>query len=271
MLSPIYGQLSPLRVPTKAVRVVQDTDAIAYIAAVETADGQSLESVVKYAYEDFILGCKADGTWSAIKASCILAGARTLNGALVPLVGTAPTNNNFVSGDYNRAAGLVGNGSTKYLNSNRNNNADPQNDRHLSTYVHTAHTAGTGGVYAGVGGGQSGANHFGRRGVAPADLFARSVSTTFDSITGQGGATGFLAMRRRTSSAFDFRVSNTTTNFSRTSEVPFSATTHIFQANPDINRTNARLSFYSVGESLDLAALDTRVSTLMTDLAAAIP
>ena len=96
----------------------RDADANAYMAAVEAADGEPLELGVRLAITDFVLGCKADGIWSAIKASCILAGARTLNGALVPLVGTAPTNNNFVSGDYNRKTGLVGDGSTKYLNSN---------------------------------------------------------------------------------------------------------------------------------------------------------
>jgi hypothetical protein len=102
-----------------------DPEITAYIAAVETADGQALEPAVKTAYINFILGCKADGIWNAIKASCILAGARTLTGALVPLAGTAPTSFNFVDGDYNRKTGLVGDGSTKYLDSNRNNNADP--------------------------------------------------------------------------------------------------------------------------------------------------
>jgi len=72
-----------------------DADAAAYITAVETADGQALEENVKLAINSFVVGCKADGVWSAIKASCILAGARTLNGALTPLVGTAPTNANF--------------------------------------------------------------------------------------------------------------------------------------------------------------------------------
>jgi len=67
----------------------------AYIAAVEAADGQALESGVKTAITNFVAGCRADGIWNAIKASCILAGARTLSGALVPLVGTAPTNFNF--------------------------------------------------------------------------------------------------------------------------------------------------------------------------------
>ena len=95
-----------------------DTDAGNYIQAVEAADGQVLEGATRQAINNFVMGCKQDGTWTAIKRSCILAGARTLNGALVPFIGTAPTNYNFVSGDYNRKTGLVGNGSNKYLDTN---------------------------------------------------------------------------------------------------------------------------------------------------------
>jgi hypothetical protein len=108
-----------------------DPDAEAYIAAVEAADlaadptAEPLETATKVAIHSFVKGCKADGIWPAIKASCILAGARTLNGALVPLAGTAPTNFNFISGDYNRKTGLVGDGSTKYLDSNRNDTSEP--------------------------------------------------------------------------------------------------------------------------------------------------
>jgi len=84
-----------------------DADASTYIEAVEVADGQALETGVRYAINDFVIGCKQDGIWDAIKASCIMAGARTLDGALVPLVGTAPTNYNFVAGDYNRELSLI--------------------------------------------------------------------------------------------------------------------------------------------------------------------
>jgi hypothetical protein len=77
--------------------------------------------------------------WDAIKASCILCGARTLAGALVPLVGTAPTNvaDNFVSGDYTRGGatpGLKGDG-TSYLDSGRANDADPQDSKHLAFFA----------------------------------------------------------------------------------------------------------------------------------------
>jgi hypothetical protein len=36
-------------------------------------------------------------------------------------------------------------------------------------------------------------------------------------------------------------------------------------------KTNARLAFYSIGESLTLALLDDRVTTLINAIAAAIP
>jgi hypothetical protein len=113
---------------------VSDSDAEAYLQAVETADGNFLEAAVRTAVNDFVVGCKADGIWAAIKASCILAGARTLTGALVPLVGAAPTSFNFVDGDYDRKTGLAGDGSTKYLDSNRSNSADGQNNQHVAVY-----------------------------------------------------------------------------------------------------------------------------------------
>ena len=113
-----------------------DSDASTYIDAVETADGQALETGVRVAINDFVLGCKQDEIWDAIKASCILAGARTLDGALVPLVGGAPTKFNFVSGDYDRETGLVGDGSSKYLDSNGTAaTLTQQNSAHIAVYL----------------------------------------------------------------------------------------------------------------------------------------
>ena len=56
-----------------------DADASAYILAVEAADGQTLEPATRSAINKFVVGCKADGIWAAIKASCIMAGARTFS------------------------------------------------------------------------------------------------------------------------------------------------------------------------------------------------
>jgi hypothetical protein len=259
MLSPLYGQLSPLRVPTKAVRQVQDSDAITYIAAVETADGQSLEAAVQYAYEDFILGCKADSIWTAIKASCILAGARTLSGALAPLVGAAPTNNNFVSGDYDRA-GLLGNATTKRLNTNRHSTADPQDNMHMSVYLKTI----------------AGNYH-----LAATEISANGVSQLIDSrvrnrsVSINGSVVGltapqFLGATRNSSANFTHRRFATNTTYATASQTSVNSNYFVFSGSATTSRSSSRIAFYSIGESLDLALLNARVSTLMTDLAAAI-
>jgi hypothetical protein len=239
-----------------------DPDAAAYIAAVEAADGQALEPGVIIAINNFVAGCKSDGIWTAIKASCILAGARTLSGALVPLVGGAPTNNNFVSGDYNRKTGLVGNGSTKYLNSNRNNNADPQDSQHFSVYVTTQRiTAGR--FYIG-----SNYNSSGATGMSDVDMRNRNTTSNASA----SNALGFIGNSRNNSSNFVSRVSGSPTTLTRTSQAPASVIIHVFGANAgSALRTDARLAFYSIGEAIDLALLDARVTALINAYGASIP
>jgi hypothetical protein len=271
MISPLYGQLSPLRIPTKFVRgPVSDADALAYISAVETADSQTLEDSVKFSYEDFILGCKSDGNWSAIKASCILAGARTLSGALVPLVGAAPTSINFVSGDYNRKTGLVGNSTTKYLNSNRAADADPQNNASLAVWVSTPATAIN--LY-----------YLGAIKTTPTPAVYSQISTNVGfAIRNTGIApnsnrtgTGLAGVSRTASNSYNWRWAGATgTSTSSNSTGTYSGNLFVYGGNINgaiANRSNGRLAFYSIGESLDLATLNTRVTTLMTALAVAIP
>lgn len=259
MITPLYGQLSPLRIPTR-IRAVQDSNALAYIAAIETADAQTLEDAVKFAYEDFILGCKSDGIWSAIKASCILAGARTLSGALVPLVGTAPTNNNFVSGDYNRA-GLLGNATNKRLNTNRNSTADPQNNMHMSVYLKTI-----AGIYhlAATDTAATGASQL-------IDSRVRNRSSNINGSLVALTAPQFLGTTRNSSENFTHRKFNTNTIYTTASQASVNSNYFVFSGSATTSRSSSRIAFYSIGENLDLALLDTRVSNLMTALASAIP
>ena len=243
-----------------------DPDAAVYLSRVEAADGQTLEPAVRTAVEAFIVGCKSDGIWNAIKASCILAGARTLTGALVPLVGTAPTNFNFVSGDYNRKTGLVGNGTTKYLNSNRNNNADPQDDRHLSVYMSTP-PSNDGVVIIGCGPGATGRSAFVKVG-GTAIRLANSAGVLLSFAT---LASGFLGGTRTGASATQGRNGGQTITGSDVSQTPVSLNLGVFANESGGTAINARLAFYSIGESLDLALLDARVTTLINAFAAAIP
>ena len=240
-----------------------DADASTYIEAVEAADTQALETGVRYAINDFVIGCKNDGIWNAIKASCILAGARTLNGALVPLVGTAPTNYNFVSGDYDRETGLVGDQSTKYLATGLLDNSQPQNNFHLSAYV-----LDPGGATSGWIGAQSssfllrsGGNTFN----------SRNRSSVNNAIAGVVySSLPYLAGVSRTESAnYMERIRQQSFTVSSLSVAPNNEELQVFKSAGSF--ASARLAFYSIGESLDLAALDTRVSALITAIGAAIP
>jgi len=250
-----------------------DPDAAVYIDRVETADGQSLEEGVKLAYSTFVAGCKDDGIWDAIKASCILAGARTLNGALVPLVGTAPTSYNFVAGDYDRETGLIGDGSTKYLDSNRAVDADPQNNAHGAVYVST--TATNAGAHLGAVVNTPSINRYLQIAAVNniTDLIAIRSAEFFQ---GSPRKTGLLGASRSASSFFLARSGGATSSAISSTSLALGAFNYlVFAQNLNnstvLNASNARIAFYSIGESLDLALLDARVTTLMSDLAAAIP
>jgi hypothetical protein len=247
-----------------------DPDAAAYIAAVEAADTQALETATRYAINDFVIGCKQDGIWSAIKASCILAGARTLTGALVPLVGTAPTNFNFVAGDYNRETGLVGDGSTKYLDSNRANNADPQNSSHIATYT-TSTASASSRHYCGSF--QTSPDSFSGI-IDNAGQLNFSMNTTSGiGVSGVGNTlTGFFGVSRSGVNLTTGRAGQSTYSSGVASVAPTALNHFVFCRN--LNGTansisNRRHAFYSIGESLDLALLDTRVSALITAIGAA--
>ena len=240
------------------VWIAVDPDAADYFARIVSA-GSSISVANKAAVDAFVRGCKADGIWTAIKASCLLAGPDNLTGALVPLVGAAPTNNGFVSGDYSRTTGLIGNGTTKYLNSNRNNNADPQNSNHNSLYVTASGTVG----FTGLGGGgiSTGSNTLGTGGGV------RSRSSSLDtSIT---SPTGFFAISRSSASGFTVRAGGTNYPKTRSSETPANDNIAIFasiQIGSALSFSNGRYAFYSIGEHLDLALLDARLATYMSSL-----
>ena len=124
--------MSPISIPGKVTlqkqysTVVSDPDATTYLQAVEAADGQTLEIGVAQAVNDFVVGCKANGIWTSATQLLMPCGPRTLTGALIPLKGTSPTNNGFLTGDYNRKTGLGDPSNTsKWLNSNILQNSLP--------------------------------------------------------------------------------------------------------------------------------------------------
>jgi hypothetical protein len=147
-----------------------DSDAQSIISAVEAADGQSLETSVKNAINTFVVGAKDGGIWDDLDAGVwrLMAGPRTLAGALANGRGANPTNNGFVSGDYVRAAGIKGDGSSKYLDANYNTSQVDSGDFALSTYLNTAPVSGEVEISANTSGNTS------------CSLFARSSGTSMN-------------------------------------------------------------------------------------------
>ena len=191
----------------------------------------------------------------------------------MPLVGAAPTNNNFVSGDYNRKTGLVGDASTKYLDSNRSHQLEPQNSRHLACYVSSLNTSPANGQFMGSQYTATGWSYIVSRTASanPANRFEFGL-VQGNYPAGVSRTVGFVGASRSSSSSLIGRSGGASASYTATSQTPNAGNVNIFQASNTINnRVNARLAFYSIGESLDLAALDLRVTALIDDIGAAIP
>jgi hypothetical protein len=246
-----------------------DADALAYFARIEAA-GSTINESNKNAVNEFIIGCKEDGNWSKIKASCILAGADTLSGALQPLVGTAPTPFFFEESNYSRINGLISNGTTSYLNSNRNDSADTKDNasmclcitQHSSEYLYYASSTNFNGAAGRV---------LGRNGpsgvVAMCNNGGASATVTHSRPTATLPA--FVGISRSNPADYSFRYGGVTDTVIKTSSDPNGGPIHIFKQgnnNAVASYSDVRLSFYSIGESINLDLLDTRITKLMNSL-----
>lgn len=260
--------MSPIYVPGKVVlkkeSVPFDYDAWQYIAAVEAADGEILEQPVRDAITNFVSGCKTDGIWAAIKACCIMNDARTLAGALVPIKGNTPTNDGFLSADYDRKLGLLGNGTSKRIDTGYTGEALPTNAGHLSAFITQASPNAGADREGFLANGNSeellliNTSFFGR---------IHNTGTSAASVT---PSVGFVGASRPNASSVNWRYPGQSGTQSATASTPSTANLYAFSRGSS-DYSASRQSFYSLGESLDLALLDARVSTLMSDLAAAIP
>lgn len=242
-----------------------DADARAYIAAVETADGQLLETAVGVAINDFITGCKSDGIWSSFTASCILMGARTLSGALVPLVGGTVTNNNFVSGDYSRKNGLKGTFNSNKMLSQACAAGASLNNHSFSVFLTASpFSAGINWLMESQSSAWSGFFQ------SSASLNGRSANTQFTH--SQSVVAGkLIGISRNGSAGYSFRNNGVTDAVTQASLATNSfATVNVFNCVGQVATGNT-YCFYHSGTNLDLALLEARVASLRTAIGNAIP
>jgi len=258
-----------LRPRASGLFLPSDADARTYVLAVNSADGQPLEPLVVQAIGTFVIGCKADGIWDAIKASCILMGARTLAGALVPLKGPAPDNvGPFVGADYARKTGITGK-TGAYLNTNRNRQNDPQDSSHAAIYITAPHPSGTGFQRAfGAGENVGGRSRIARNANDTEANFSHGRNV--DTIVNTGGLNNFVGLNRSSSASYDYRINSTIGTVADESQAPPNNTWHVFAGNPAGGVFFGRIAFYSVGEGVSLSSLDTRVAALFAAIGNAI-
>ena len=245
-----------------------DAQASAYIASVESADGQPLEPGVRLAITQFVIGCKRDGNWNAIKSSCLLMAARTLAGALVPLAGPAPTQTGFGSGDYSRTAGLTGNFSTKWINTNYGHSTDPQNDFHMAF----GGTAVVGWMIGRGLGNQPIDSAIYVTGQAPSNV---NISARGQASRPISGSTFFGGSRSSSGEMTSFTSAGGIQSHAVASGAPLSGNVFVFATNffnngTPYNVTGCRCYFYSIGRALNVAALYERVAAFRAALPDAI-
>jgi hypothetical protein len=248
-----------------ARRIVRSGDfspaAQDYFARVSSAGGTVTHPGPVAAYIDALVAL-GGAYWDNMPCHCLFAGV-SYAGTVVPLRNgmVVPTLVNFVSGDHNSVTGLKGNGSTKYANLNRNNNAEAQNSQSLSVYIDTVQTSGTAGFYVDGGSPSNGASMLSRSGVTPENAVSRSRNAVAN-VPPQGAATGFVGQNRAASTGYRVRAGATNYDFTQGSQAPASAAMYLFSSGGTDFFCDGRLKSYHVGPALDLETLEGLQNTL---------
>ena len=246
-----------------------DPDAESFIQRVQQADGQSLELSVIRAYNDFVSGCKIDGLFDRFTTCFILAGARTLSGCLVPLVGPSPTNIGFTPSDYSRQLGPLGDGN-KHIVTNRNNQNELQNDNHIAAWASTGEFTpigfGNPSIFGTDGDQTTGRKHIGIDRIASNMYFMRNSSFNSQGPGAISVGAGFHGMNRSSAEGWDYIIRGFSGYINQLSDGNTSSPLWIFGRSPSPTRWRGRISFFSAGRSLNLSALNRRVSNLTVAL-----
>ena len=232
-----------------------------YIARLQAVDGHEpvFDAANDYLIRELVnLG---GAYWDTMGTMTTLCG-KLFAGLLVPLRDgmNVGTNINFVSGDFNSKTGLVGDGSSKYINSNRNNNADGQNDHALGAWV-TALPSATG-VRGLIGSNSTTDINIGSSGIFRSGMHTTAyqvrsrfteVSDPFN-VSSTADALGLVAISRSAGSNFTFRAKGANTTVTGDSMTPGNFETHVLRSQTFYG--NQRITLYHIGPALNLATLD---------------
>jgi hypothetical protein len=252
--------------------IVYDTDAQSWINAVETADTQPLEARVKAAMNQLVLDLKSNSLWTPITSLTIQMGARTIAGTLIDVKtpSSSWSNVNFLAGDYNRTTGLIGNGSTKYLNPGVLNSVMSQNNAAAWVHVHTVSAGNT--------------NYFGSGSNATNGTFGVSVSSSPTTQT-QGrafndssfivhagaNAVGLIGYSRNNSANYISRGGQANLSITRSSATPTGSSLFYFANNiggsPTLH-SDGRIRACCYGQAHNMDTAETIINTYIASITA---
>lgn len=239
-----------------------DFEARDYVLRLEAYEGEQLESGVRIEINKFISGLKADNIWNKINDGFLMAGPRTHSGILIPLKNGGKTgiNYNFTSSDYSRKSGLLGDGSSKYIDTQHNANFETTGSQHIATYI-TKTGSSISQYYFGAGiQSQTGSSAIYASGSSA--LFLKSRASGIDSYQYLSPRTGFMCISRYNTGVWVARNDIFETPFIYVENGSQNSNIYLF-ANNNANLgagtpesySDARIAFYSVGTNLDLMSL----------------
>jgi len=250
---------SPLRFSLAATDYLKRLDAEgARIRMFDKANAKLIDALVE-------LGGAYWDSAGTITTLC----AKGFDGLTVPLrdgmnVGTPVA---FDASDLNVKTGLKGDGSSKYIDSNRNNNADGQNNIAMGVWIATPPTTASATAYIG-------SRHPSLATPMSQLLQLNSTSKiarlnsgatgTFDSTADSG----YFGASRSSGSELVARAQATNTTISAASSAPYDNTPWVFARNHfgSPAYSNTRLSLYHIGPALTLETLDGILTTFMSEV-----
>ena len=167
---------------------------------------------------------------------------------------------------------MTGDGTSLYLDSNRAQDADPQNDGHVAVFVQSASVSNEAWI-----------GNINRTGVVTAKgVYWRGSSDTIfgninfagllESDVYSGGAT-FAGVSRSDASTQTLRAQGADFTASFASLSPSSDNLFVFARNDTdlgLDYSDATIAFYSIGTSLDLSKLDSHITAYVTAIGAAL-
>jgi hypothetical protein len=191
-----------------------------------------------------------EGLWSRLSAACI-AGADTLAGILSPIIGPPVTPLNLVSADYARRNGVrFGIGKSVQLGVAHND--QPQNDRSGAVWIsEPATSAGTNAFIAAKSNG-IGVSHLAHNPINGL-AFARASGPILISAN-TAAPSGFFGFSRSNPDNFIMQLGGADYLGASQSVAPLAVPWGVGERN-GVDFTDARLAWWHVGLSLDLAAL----------------